>query len=511
MKKHCAVLGVLLFLTVLLFCTACAGKTEEQPIEKLADLMEREAVLSFASDTDLTKEVLAVCPKAEIVFYDDTVLAMKAIESNKITGYVCGEDYIDGAIAEGDFPNIRKLEDPVCVFYCGLGLAGKTEPVHDYVERVNACIEQLRADGTIKEMVRRWLEDEDAEMPEFEPIENPEATLRIVTFGKSFPYSFMKDGRVVGSDVELAYRVAQALNCDFTLECAEYPAMLMGLATGKFDMVSANLYISDDRKENVLYSVPYNEVNIMMAVRKASDADAGDGDGFLAMLNNKLYKTFAAENRWMMLLQGLLTTMLITVLGFLLANLLGALFCLLMLSKRKWCNLIADAYSRIMQGLPLVVILMILFYIIFGSTRIPGEIVAIVAFGMVSGSSLAQQFYGGITSVKRGQREAALALGLTPYETVVGIVLPQAVRRVLPGYFSELIGLMKGTAIVGYVAVVDLTRVGDMIRSVTFDAFFPLFAVALIYFLIAFLLLSLLKTIMKRLEPKRVKKEENAE
>ena len=152
----------------------------------------------------------------------------------------------------------------------------------------------------------------------------------------------------------------------------------------------------------------------------------------------------------------------------------------------------------------MVVILMILYYVIFGKSDISGVWVAILAFGMTSGASLARQFFGAITGVDRGQTEAALAMGFTKPEAFLGIVFPQAARIALSGYFSEIIGLMKGTAIVGYIAVIDLTKSGDLIRSSTYDAFFPLLTVAVVYFLISFGLLSLLKRIRKMLEPKRV-------
>ncbi len=108
----------------------------------------------------------------------------------------------------------------------------------------------------------------------------------------------------------------------------------------------------------------------------------------------------------------------------------------------------------------------------------------------------------------RGQTEAALAIGFTKYQTFTGIVLPQAARAALSGYFSTLIGLMKGTSIVGYISVIDLTKSGDLIRSSTYDAFIPLLSVALIYFLITFVILSLLKYIRKKLAPKRVTAQE---
>ena len=115
---------------------------------------------------------------------------------------------------------------------------------------------------------------------------------------------------------------------------------------------------------------------------------------------------------------------------------------------------------------------------------------------------MAQLFKGGITSVDKGQWEAALTTGLTKSQTFFGIILPQANRTMLPGYFSNLISLMKGTAVVGYIAINDLTKVGDIIRSNTYEAIVPLLTIAIIYFAIACILLSIMNLIRKKLMPK---------
>ena len=153
-----------------------------------------------------------------------------------------------------------------------------------------------------------------------------------------------------------------------------------------------------------------------------------------------------------------------------------------------------------------MVILMMLYYIVFGKSDISNVLVAILGFGLVFGAYMAQLFEGGIGGVDKGQWEAALATGLTRRQTFFGIVLPQAIRTMLPGYFSNLISLMKGTAVVGYIAINDLTKVGDIIRSNTYEAIVPLVTIAIIYFIIACLLLWLMSLIKRRLAPKYVSK-----
>ena len=145
---------------------------------------------------------------------------------------------------------------------------------------------------------------------------------------------------------------------------------------------------------------------------------------------------------------------------------------------------------------------MIIFYVVFASIDIDPLFVAVIAFGLNFAAYVSEMFRAGIESVDKGQTEAGIAMGFSRIETFVYIVLPQAVRRIVPVYKGEMISLVKMTSVVGYVAVQDLTKASDIIRSRTFDAFFPLVMVAVLYFLIAWLLMLLLEYIERKTNPK---------
>ena len=503
MKKR--ILPILLL--VLLLLSGCGRRSQE--IESLADMKGKALAIGASDDADTQKFILEACPKAELVSQNDTLLGVRSVADGKIDAYVVGRPYIERAILEGGVKGVKILEEPLHTYECGLGLS-KTCPIPNYKKSVDETVERLIADGIIEEMRVRWIDQEKTEMPEIELDENPTYTLNAVTFGESKPFSFFFNGELSGFDVELVYRICEANHWGLNLTNAQYPAMLMGLGTGKYDMLSANLYITAERGENIDFSVPYKFDEIGVAVRSNSENTVNNGEkkSFLETLETGLKRTFVTEERWRLIVSGLIVTLLITLGGFLLANILGAAFCACTMSKKKGLRIFADVYDRIMQGTPMVVILMILYYVIFGKSNISGIWVAIIAFGLNSGASLAQQFCGAITGVDKGQTEAALSIGFTKYQTFTGIVFPQAARAALSGYFSTLIALMKGTSIVGYIAVIDLTKSGDLIRSSTYDAFFPLLSVALIYFLISFGLLSLLKYFRKKLEPKRIVSQE---
>ena len=155
------------------------------------------------------------------------------------------------------------------------------------------------------------------------------------------------------------------------------------------------------------------------------------------------------------------------------------------MSKLPWLSGPARVYISILRGMPVLVLLMLIFYVVFASVDIDPLLVAIIAFGMNFAAYVSEIFRTGIEGVDRGQTEAGIAMGFCKVQTFLHVVLPQTVQRILPVYKGEFISLVKMTSIVGYIAVQDLTKASDIIRSRTFDAFFPLIMVALLYFLIS--------------------------
>jgi polar amino acid transport system substrate-binding protein len=172
--------------------------------------------------------------------------------------------------------------------------------------------------------------------------------------------------------------------------------------------------------------------------------------------------------------------------------------CFLLTRKNKFARGIAKFYCGFIHGTPEVTLLMVAYYIVFGHSHIDGYLVAVAAFALVCGSSVAGGLSGAIDTVDKTEIEAARALGFSPVGTFMKVTLPQAVRRALPGYTENFVGLVKSTAVVGYIAIQDLTRATDIIRSRTFDAYFPVIFSALIYLVLTTLLIVAIKIIVKK-------------
>ena len=213
---------------------------------------------------------------------------------------------------------------------------------------------------------------------------------------------------------------------------------------------------------------------------------------------DSFYNNLIAEDRYRMILDGLQVTLVITLFAALLGTLLGGLVCWMRMNRRPWLQKVARVYIDIMRGTPVLVMLMLMYYVIMVPVNATGVMVAIVTFGLNTAAYIGEMLRTAIQGIDRGQTEAGLALGFTKRQTFFQIVLPQVVRSVMPVYQGEIISLLKGTSIVGYIAVTDMTRASDLIRSRTFDAFFPLLVTAVIYFFMAWLIGRLLTALVQR-------------
>ena len=219
---------------------------------------------------------------------------------------------------------------------------------------------------------------------------------------------------------------------------------------------------------------------------------------FFTSLAESFTNNLIAEQRYRMILDGLQVTLIITLCAAVLGTLLGGLVCWMRMSRRQWLQKVAKVYIDIMRGTPVLVVLMLMYYVIMAPMEATGIVVAIVTFGMNAAAYIGEMLRTAIQGIDKGQTEAGLALGYTPTQTFIRIVLPQVVKAVMPVYQGEVISLLKGTSIVGYIAVTDMTRASDLIRSRTFDAFFPLLLTALIYFFMAWLVGRLLTALTKK-------------
>lgn len=204
-------------------------------------------------------------------------------------------------------------------------------------------------------------------------------------------------------------------------------------------------------------------------------------------LQLRLYLSFVYEDRWKFFLDGLWMTLLLTAVSFVLGSLVGALFCALKLSRHSWVRKVTNAFISFLVQLPTLVLLMLFVYIIFGES--PLSVTVIVLFGLIlkAGAYISDIFWTAVTAVNPGEVEAAHTLGMTKLQVFRYITLPQAITTALPVYKNQFIITMQETSIVGYLAIMDLTRASDVVTSRTYDAIFGLVVVSVLYLFIGYL------------------------
>ena len=224
----------------------------------------------------------------------------------------------------------------------------------------------------------------------------------------------------------------------------------------------------------------------------------------LQSFQERFYLNCIADDRWKYLVNGLKVTLTITFFALIIGVVLGFLVAIVRSTydktgKLKILNLICKVYLTVIRGTPVVVQLLIIYFIIFGSVDINKTLVAVMAFGFNSGAYVAEIFRSGIMSIDDGQFEAGRSLGFNYAQTMFYIIMPQAFKNVLPALGNEFIVLLKETSVSGYIALEDLTKGGDIIRSRTYDAFMPLIAVAVIYLVMVMIFTKLVNMLERRL------------
>jgi len=220
--------------------------------------------------------------------------------------------------------------------------------------------------------------------------------------------------------------------------------------------------------------------------------------GFGLVFAQSFYDNFIAGGRYMEMLNGLGVTLTVSVCAILLGVLMGAVTFFFRRSRFSFLRAIGYLYVDIVRGTPLVTQLFIIYFVVFASIHINPVLIGIFAFAFNSGAYVSEIIRAGVLSIDRGQTEAGRSLGLTSGQTMTYIVAPQAIKNILPALCNEFVVLIKETAVIGYLAVTDLTKASDIIRSRTFDPYMPLLTAALIYYII----IKFLTIAISRLERK---------
>jgi polar amino acid transport system substrate-binding protein len=435
----------------------------------------------------------------EVVYYAEQSSGMEDVRKGRIDGFILDLSILRVIMGAPGNEKWECLEIPPEYFEAPMGAISINQ---DIIDRFNAFLEVVKADGTLEDMQNRWLEtipDPDSPMPDI-PSNGEGGVLRVAVCGTVLPFVYIGEGgSFKGYSVELVLRFAarEGLKAEFT--DMDFGGLIPYVISGKADLAIANISITEERKKSVLFTDSIYDDLAAAAVLKEGGGDAaGNGGGFIEWFKTAVERNLIADSRWKMIVNGLGVTMIIALASQMLGTIAGGFICYLLTRRNRFAQRIAELYCGLIYGTPVVVLLMISYYIIFGDSGVSNIFVAVAAFAMVEGAIVAQNLKGAIGTINPVEIEAARSMGFTAAGAFLAVTLPQAVRRALPAYAYGFVDLVKSTAVVGYIAIQDLTRAGDIIRSRTYDAYFPLLFVALIYLAVTSVCVLIFKLAIKK-------------
>ncbi len=460
--------------------TSETARPEVAAIRTLKDLDGKR--IGVMSGTTMDVAAHTVIQDADVIYFHHFPDQPLALQTGKIDAFLMERPMARVLMAQR--PGFRFVNVPISSYDYGIIF-----PPHSpkLCAQFSKEIRKMKTDGTLEELRAKWLRGKSAKAEMTPPIENPKnGTLTYATVTDFDPFSFMRsDGTAAGFDIDLitiiANRLGYALK-DFTCGWSTY---LEAVSSGKVDFGIACTAITPERQQRLLFSEPYySSVLVPVVLDEDADETVSFWSTFVATIRS-FEHTFIHDSRWELVLQGLKITLLITLASGFFGTLLAFPVCAIRRSKIGIINRFGRGYISLMQGTPILVTLMILYYVIFAEWDINAIYVAIIGFSMMFSSYVGEMLRTGIESIPKEQMEAAEALGFSRTKAFFKVILPQVVLQILPLYRGSFIDMMKNTSIVGEISILELTTASDIIRSRTYEAFFPLIAAALIYIIVA--------------------------
>lgn len=464
---------IVILLITLLLLSGCSSSKNKQ-INSLEDLNNTK--MGCMSGSIFDKTIAEHFENAEIIYFNSRAELLLGLLSGKVEGYLADEPV--AMLFKLDNAGINYIEEPID--YADYGICFSKD-ANELLKQFNEYLEDLEKEGYLEKLKNKWIceDGRNQKIPEYN-LTGENGTIKVATTPDAAPFSFLINNVYQGYEVELVTEFCYRNGYKLQIDTTSFDALISSVASNKYDMAFNGIYITEERKKSVDYCTSTYRGAVVAVIR---DGDSKDVSIF-SNLKNKLHQTFIEENRYLLIISGIGVTLLITMMSLFLGTIFG--FAMLLLSRKsKYFKKVFDAFVYVISGLPTIVLLMILFYIIFAKSALSGTTISIIGFSMIIGSSVYKMLKTGVAAIDYGQYEGALALGYKDSLAFIKVVLPQAIKIVIPTYKSEIVSLIKSTSVVGYVTVQDITRVSDIIRSRTYDAFFPLIVTAIIYFILA--------------------------
>ena len=499
MKKNKAIwMVVILTIGLLVAVSGCKSsksqKGEEQnKITSLDDLAGKKIGVQLGTTGDLyVTDSYGSDKKTRIERYNKGADGIQALLQGKIDCVIIDEQPAKEFIKQN--PGLKFLEEDFALEDYAFCIAKENT---DLLEKVDQALEELKDEGILDEITSAYLNsDEKASAYKSDNTDYENGVLTVATNAEFPPYEYYDNNQVTGIDIDIVRAISDELGMDIQVEDMAFDSIIAAITSGKVNVGASGFTVTEERKKNINFTDTYITTKQVIIVK-------GDNDTQKAGIGEKFYDNFIKDSRYMYIVKGLGNTLLITLLAVTIGIILGFIIAIIRTGYDRngelpILNAICKVYLTVMRGTPVMIQLLIIYYVILASAT-NKIMVAAIAFGLNSAAYVAEIVRSGIMSVDIGQFEAGRSLGLNYQQTMQSIILPQAIKNILPALLNEVISLLKETSISGYIGLMDLTKGGDIIRSNTYEAFLPLIAVAIIYLALVMLLSFLAGKLERRL------------
>ncbi len=459
----------------------CGSKEEVKKISSIDDLEGARIAVQIGTTGDIyASDYEGDEAGTKIDRYNKVTDAMQAVKQGKVDCAIIDEQPAIASVSNE--PSLKILDEPFTLEEYAMVIAKDN---NELLTQVDAALAELKEDGVVEQIIENYIGDETkGTCPYVSPegITYDKGTLVVATNATFEPYEFYDGDEIVGIDMEIIRAIGDKIGMEVQIEDMEFDSIISAVSTHKADVGIAGMTMTEERAKSINFTQSYVTTKQVMVVRSDS---ANGGLSF----TQKLKQNLIEKDRWLYLVNGLKNTLIIALCAVILGVIIGFLVAIVRVSydkngNFKILNAICKIYLTVVRGTPMMVQLLIIYYVVFKTVNVSKILVAVIAFAINSGAYVAEIMRGGIMSIDDGQMEAGRSLGLNYKQTLTAIILPQAIKNVLPALANEFITLIKETSICGYIGLADLTRGGDIIRSQTYEAFIPLITVAIIYLVI---------------------------
>ncbi|MBQ8013248.1 MAG: ABC transporter permease subunit, partial [Treponema sp.] len=372
-------------------------------------------------DVKIDDYVSKYFPLAEKKYSNSIPELIQMLATNKIDAFLMDEPIM--RYIQKEYNNFALLPFDVPPVGYSFGFA-KSEKGRKLNDQLNQFVKKLKADGRLGEIYEAWFgDDEKRKTIDYSDLTGVNGTITLALEGVNPPFTYMKEDTIVGSNMEIVKLFCKEYGYDMKADIMNYDAIFPAIKSGKYDMCT-ELISTAERAEEMIFSIPTYDAYCSLVVALENPEKPSKFSEMIESLAASFEKTFVREGRWRLVLYGTGITILISIFSALFGTLLGFIICGLRLSRKCIADGVAVIYIRIMQGLPMVVFLMILYYIVFAKSELSGIWVAVIGFGMNFGAYVSEMIRTGILAVDKGQMEAALALGYPKAKAFLKMVLP---------------------------------------------------------------------------------------